>query len=522
MLEWISDPTAWLGLLTLVVLEIVLGIDNLIFIAILADKLPARDRDRARITGLGLALFLRLGMLAGISSLATLTTPLFHVSTMDFSGRDLIFLVGGAFLLYKATMELHERLEAEDDDDNGPRVHPGFWAVIAQIVVLDAVFSIDSVVTAVGMVDHLTVMMVAVVIAILIMMAASKPLTTFVNAHPTVIVLCLGFLMMIGFSLIADGVGFHIPKGYLYAAIGFSIFIEGFNQFARAKRQKAFGKFTARERTAEAVLRLLGGRHEPAEVHHDINDIVENGDDLPVFEQAEKLMIRGVLALTERSLRSIMTPRMSVAWIDLSDEEEMIVQELRASPYSRLVVARDGKIDEPVGIVQKKDLLDHMLAGEALNIETAMLQPLYVPETMSVLEVLERFRQKAAQIALVVDEFGSFEGIVTVTDVMAAIAGDMPEEHETKETPLLIEQDGYWLVDGRTDLATLEEAFGIEEPAHSEYHTAAGMALAAFRRVPALGESAIFGDWKLTVTDMEGNRIAQFRLESAEGDTNDA
>ena len=207
-MEWLLDPAAWVGLLTLVVLEIVLGIDNLIFIAILADKLPPSQRDRARILGLSLALVMRLGLLSVMSWLVTLTTPLFSVGPLSPSGRDLILMAGGFFLLFKGTMELHERLEGgQHGGSSGPRVYASFWVIVTQIVVLDAVFSLDSVITAVGMVDHLAIMMIAVVIAIGIMLLASKPLTRFVNAHPTVVVLCLGFLLMIGFSLLAEGFG---------------------------------------------------------------------------------------------------------------------------------------------------------------------------------------------------------------------------------------------------------------------------------------------------------------------------
>ena len=203
-MEWLSDPSIWVGLLTLVVLEIVLGIDNLIFIAILADKLPPSQRDKARVIGLSLALIMRLGLLSVISWLVTLTTPLFSVGSFSFAGRDLILLIGGLFLLFKATMELHERLEGAHLTATGPRVYAGFWVVIAQIVVLDAVFSLDAVITAVGMVDELAVMMAAVIIAMGVMLVASKPLTRFVNNHPTVVVLCLSFLLMIGFSLVAE------------------------------------------------------------------------------------------------------------------------------------------------------------------------------------------------------------------------------------------------------------------------------------------------------------------------------
>ncbi|STJ80214.1 membrane protein [Escherichia coli] len=201
-MEFLMDPSIWAGLLTLVVLEIVLGIDNLVFIAILADKLPPKQRDKARLLGLSLALIMRLGLLSLISWMVTLTKPLFTVMDFSFSGRDLIMLFGGIFLLFKATTELHERLENRDHDSGHGKGYASFWVVVTQIVILDAVFSLDAVITAVGMVNHLPVMMAAVVIAMAVMLLASKPLTRFVNQHPTVVVLCLSFLLMIGLSLV--------------------------------------------------------------------------------------------------------------------------------------------------------------------------------------------------------------------------------------------------------------------------------------------------------------------------------
>jgi len=315
-MEWLFDPTIWVGLFTLVLLEIVLGIDNLIFIAILADKLPPHQRDKARLLGLSLAMGMRLGLLTIVSWLVTLTTPLFSLGSFSFSGRDLILLVGGIFLLFKATMELHERLEGVEHTQSESKVYASFAAVVAQIVVLDAVFSLDAVITAVGMVDELGVMMAAVIISIGVMILASKPLTRFVNAHPTVVVLCLSFLLMIGLSLVAEGLGFHIPKGYLYAAIGFSIVIESLNQFARRNLMKNAARVPFRERTADTVLRLLGSRRRGAVAQAE----AESEAETPLketFGVEERNMVSGVLTLADRSIRSIMTPRSEMSWVNL-------------------------------------------------------------------------------------------------------------------------------------------------------------------------------------------------------------
>ncbi|HVS00308.1 MAG TPA: TerC family protein [Thermoanaerobaculia bacterium] len=227
-MEWLSNPESWIALLTLTVLEIVLGIDNVIFISILAGKLPPEQQAKARTVGLGLAMFMRIALLASIAWIARLTTPLFTVLQQEISGRDLIMLGGGLFLLAKATHEIHERLEGEDGAASG-RAVASFASVIAQILLLDLVFSLDSVITAVGMADELAVMIAAVVIAVLVMMFAAGPISSFVSRHPTVKMLALAFLLLIGTSLVAEGLGQHVSKGYIYFAMGFSVFVEMLN-----------------------------------------------------------------------------------------------------------------------------------------------------------------------------------------------------------------------------------------------------------------------------------------------------
>lgn len=513
-MEWIADPTAWLGLLTLIVLEIVLGIDNLVFIAILADKLPPEQRDRARLIGLSLALIMRLGLLASISWLVTLTAPLFEVYGHAFSGRDLIMLFGGIFLLFKATMELHERLEGRTQAQQGARAYAAFWPVVAQIVVLDAVFSLDAVITAVGMVEHLQVMMIAVVISIGLMIIASKPLTTFVNAHPTVIMLCLGFLMMIGFSLTAEGLGFHIPKGYLYAAIGFSILIELFNQLARWRRKRHLqGRRNIRERTAHAVLRLLGGRRLDAEeVDEEIADMLDAGDgEAALFGRRERVMISGVLNLAERSIRTVMTDRMRVAHLDLLASPEEQRRRLLDSPYSRLVVARGAAIDEPLGYVQKKELLRELLQGEQPDIERLVRVPINLPESCSVLNALEQMRQASTHVAFVVNEFGHFEGLLTLTDILESIAGELPDASEVQGPDILEADDGYQ-VSGALNLAVLRRRLGFQASATDDYQTLAGLAMSLLDRLPVSGDRLEYAGWQLRVLEVKDRRIARLEL----------
>jgi predicted tellurium resistance membrane protein TerC len=233
-MDWMTTAEGWAALLTLTVLEIVLGIDNIIFIAIVAGKLPAAKRETARRTGLFLAMFMRIALLLSIVWVMGLTRPLISPFGFDLSGRSLILAGGGLFLIFKATREIHESLEGESPHHTGPR-HASFASVIFQILLLDLVFSLDSVITAVGMADHVTIMIAAIVIAVVTMLAASTPIAAFVERHPTVKMLALAFLLLIGLSLIAEGFGQHVPKGYIYFAMGFSVFVEMINLRVRSK-----------------------------------------------------------------------------------------------------------------------------------------------------------------------------------------------------------------------------------------------------------------------------------------------
>jgi predicted tellurium resistance membrane protein TerC len=234
MLEWLLNPTTWIALVTLTSLEVVLGVDNVIFVSILAGKLPEAQRPRARRVGLFLAMFMRIGLLLSLTWMMRLTTPLFTVLGLELAGRDLILGVGGLFLIAKSTHEIHDKLEG-DEGEGSARVAASFWSVIAQVMVLDIVFSLDSVITAVGMASDIAVMVTAVVIAVGVMMAAADGISEFVERHPTVKMLALSFLLLIGVSLIADGFHQHIPKGYIYFAMAFSVLVEMLNLRLRRK-----------------------------------------------------------------------------------------------------------------------------------------------------------------------------------------------------------------------------------------------------------------------------------------------
>lgn len=229
MFEWIVMPEAWVALATLLALEIVLGIDNIIFITILVGRLPAEQRDLARSLGIGFAMLSRLALLFSLAWIIGMVDPWFSLFAQEFSGRDLVLIGGGLFLLAKATHEIHSSLESVSDGDKPQTGYGGFYATIAQITVLDIVFSLDSVITAVGLVQHISVMVVAIIGAVIVMLFAAKPIGGFVDANPTIKMLALSFLMMIGFTLVAEGFDVHVPKGYIYFAMAFSVLVELLN-----------------------------------------------------------------------------------------------------------------------------------------------------------------------------------------------------------------------------------------------------------------------------------------------------
>ena len=502
-MDWIADPTVWVGLVTLVALEIVLGVDNLIFLAILSDKLPPRERQRARVIGLSLALFMRLGLLASITWVMSLTAPLFSLWRFEFSWRDLILIAGGLFLLVKATSEIHDRLEVQHEQRHGAAAGAAFWPIVAQIVLLDAVFSLDSVITAVGMVDELYVMMTAVVIAVITMLVAAKPLTDFITKRPSLVILCLGFLLMIGLVLMADGLGVHVPKGYVYAAIGFSVLIEILNQLAVRGQRKWAESLPPRRRVIHAVLRMLAGTPVQAPAQ-------ETGKEM--FSPQEGRMVRGVLGLAERPVTAIMTPRPRVAWLDLHEKD--LPRKLLKIPHREFPVAR-GSLDQVIGIVRKEDVLARCVEGGKLELEPLVREPLAVSERASVLQTLDFFKSEPVELALVVDEYGTLRGVVTRTDLLEAIAGDLPDATDPTYVQKL--PDGSLSIDGATPAYELEQYFhGL--PAGT-FDTAAGMVLALLGRLPAAGDRVSWGDWELEVREASDRRVARLVARKNRGQT---
>lgn len=421
-MSWIASPTTLAGLFTLIILEIVLGIDNLIFVTILANKLAQKQKQLAKIIGLTLALILRIVALYGISHIATLTKPYLYILEQPISGRNIILLIGGVFLIFKATMELHERLEGyhHDSANSSANENGRFWGIVIQVVVIDIVFSIDSIITAVAMVNELSAMIAATIIAIITMIAASNFLEKFINQHPSIIILCLGFLLMLGFSLITEGLNYYVPKGYIYASISFSVLIELFNHYSMFRhRKKLTTKSCLRAKTVEIIDRLLRGG-----AYLNNNDLVAiSGVKTKniAFNSDERSMISGVLNLAEQRAKSIMTPINKVYSINIDDDADTMKDRLINTSFSKVIVM-GGVSNKPIGILEKDVVLSALITNNEVSIAPIITRPAVIAtEATAVLNILCDLKNTNTTIAFVTSKSGDFAGIITLADIMTAI-----------------------------------------------------------------------------------------------------
>ncbi|WP_343190152.1 TerC family protein [Buchnera aphidicola (Mollitrichosiphum nigrofasciatum)] len=488
-MDFFLNPSIWIGLFTLIILEIILGVDNLIFLAILVEKLPRSQRNRARTIGLSLALFTRLILLSIISWVVTFTTPIISNSFFCLSIRDIILLLGGFFLLFKAIIELHERLEHNEDDNKKHKNNASFWAVIIQIIILDAVFSMDSIITAVGMVNCLSIMIIAVIISMIIMLITSKKLTNFILLHKTVVVLCLSFLLMIGLNLIAEALGAKIPKGYLYTSISFSILIELFNQIAKRNSVIYQSSLPLRQRAAAAILRFMKEETKFKKTNENLENNNLNSKLLiskDSFQAEEKYMIHGVLTLAIRSIRSIMTPRNEISWININQPHKKIRNQLLDTPHSLFPVCKQ-ELDEIIGVVRAKEFLFALDNKNDILDFASKNQPIIIPDTLDPINVLNVLKCSKGNLIIVNNEFGVIQGLITPVDILEAIAGEFPDADETPD--IINEKKNCWLVKGSTDIYYLKQTLNITNFNKDTNHASlAGFLISQQGRLPYSGE----------------------------------
>lgn len=511
---WVSDPSAWVGLLTLAALEIVLGLDNILFIVLLSQKLPPSQSAKARYIGIGGAVVIRFILLTFAAYAAAVTIPLFTIFGIGFTVRDTVMLAGGLFLLYKATADLHQKLEggAEETAITLSRAGGSSLLMISlQIMILDAIFSVDAIVTSVGMTEHVFIMMAAVLISMAVMAAASGIISAIVSRHPTLVILCLGFLLLIGFSLIMEGLHIEVPKGYLYAAIGFSVLIELFNEIARRNilGLGSTGGMQNRELAANLVLRLLGSRS--SEVSSFKEAIVQSTGD-GIFNQSEKDMVERVLQLSSIPVKAVLTARHDLEFVRIDEPAETVLENMMQSSHSRVIAILRDHPDSPEGFIARAEILALGVQSKVSQEELQKLvrQPLFLPESVSILKALDEFRAAKCYIGFIYDEFGTFEGIVTLRDIMEEVSGELPDQSEIPEVVKL--DNGVFRIDGNAALADVSRITGFKAPPSEHYQTIAGFILDCLQRVPEVGEVLTFGSARIEIIRADKTSIDAVKL----------
>lgn len=495
-MHYLFNPSIWGGLFTLIALELILGIDNIIFITILSRKLPNAQQDRARLIGLILALIMRFFLLFLMSWLINLTKPILINKWFIFSARDIILLIGGLFLFFKALLELHERCNILEKETVKSKKYSDFWYIVLQISVLDTIFSIDSIITAVGMVNNIFIMIFAISISSILMFFLSKILTKFINLHQTVIILCLSFILMIGLNLITEALGFYIPKGYLYTAISFSVLIEFFNQLYKRNFMLYQSKKPIRIRILENISRIMQKEEKKStqkynnllitkkNIHE--NKKIYNNDILnETFKEEEKYMLHSVLILGTRSIRSMMTPRQEISWININNKKKKIRKQLLKTPHNLFPVCNDV-LDEIIGVIRAKELMEYLDKKKDLFKIVTKKNPIIIPDTLNPIKLLNVLRRSKGNLVIVGNEFGVIQGLITPVDILEAIAGEFPDEDEM---PDKINEKGEWIIKGSTDLYSLGQLLNTNNLINQEKCTSlSGLLIAKIGRFPKIGE----------------------------------
>ncbi|WP_243010439.1 TerC family protein [Candidatus Riesia pediculicola] len=513
---YLYDPILWIGLLNLIIIEIILGVDNLIFITILSEKLFEK-RNQAITIGLISALLIRISLLFSLNYLISLKERNIVLFGFLFSIKDILILFGGLFLIFKSTIELHERLEGKDLQKKNQKYDEGktakYWYTVIQIIMLDTIFSVDSIITAIGIIDHIKIVIIAITISTLLMIIASKQLTKLVHNHPTIVILCLSFLLMIGFSLFLEGFGYSIPKGYLYFSVSFSILIEILNHFAILNRRKILkSKKSIRERTAEAILRILEGKHDSIELDKETLDLTH--DTKNIFDHQEKQMVVRLLGFSQRSVNSVMTSRHDIKYVSIDQSKEEIVEIIEKYHPNHLIVIDKSVSNEPIGIVYISDILEQQLKKKSFDLNKLITQPIIFPENLSLFQAIKQFQQAKTHFAFVADEFGSVEGIITLIDIIETFSGNLSIDQEEKDSRYDIQRlkNSRWLVNGSIPLEDLILHIPITLDENREYETIAGLLMEKLQRVPSVGERVLIERWIFEPIEVNSRRIKKILI----------
>ncbi|CAL4321663.1 UPF0053 inner membrane protein YoaE [Buchnera aphidicola (Chaitophorus sp. 3695)] len=457
------DPSTWTGLLALVLLEIILGIDNLIFLTIITKKLNPNQRNKARNIGLVLSLVIRIIFLYFISWSTSLTHPLYSNKYIILSIREFILLLGGIFLSIISLIELYDKIYHKRIQIQKNKKYSYFWLIILQIIILDTIFSLDSIITAIGIINNFFIISTSMIISMCCMLIIANSLKKFVQKYKKIFILCLGFLLIIGVNLVLESLGLYLSKTYLYTAVGFCVLIELFNEISKYHFLLYQYNRPFRRRILEKFLKIL-----KREENKDIKVIEKfNKDNTKKyskkeyidFNKEEKYMIYSLLHLSIRSVKSIMTPRTEISWININQSFNIIKKKLLSTPHNIFPVC-EGNIDKVIGVVRAKELISKIDNKNNILKFVSKHKPIIVSEKINLIQLLKILKQSKGNIILVRNKFNMLQGLITPLDFLKAIAGDFPD---SDETPNIIKKNKSWLVKGHTDLYSLQQSLNTHQ-----------------------------------------------------------
>lgn len=452
------DPSTWTGLFALVLLEIILGIDNLIFLTVITKKLNPNQRTKARNIGLVLSLLIRIIFLYFISWSTSLTTPLYSNKYITLSMREFILLIGGVFLFIISLIELYDKLYQNSIKIKKCKQYSYFWSIILQITILNTIFSLDSIITAIGIVNNFVIISIAMTISMFFMLILSHSLKKFIKKYKKILMLCLGFLLIIGVNLILESLGLYLSKTYLYTAAGFCILIELFNQISEYHFLLYQYNRPFRKRILEIFLTNL-----KREKKKNITLIRKFNQDNPKkyskkeyidFNEEEKNMICNLLHLSIRSVISIMTPREEISWINIKQPYNIIKKKVLNTPHNIFPVCQ-GNIDKVIGVVRAKELISKIENKENILKFVSKHKPIIILENINLIKLLKILKQSKGNLVLIKNKFNMLKGLITPLDFLKAIAGEFPD---SDETPDIIKKNKSWFVKGHTNLYSLQQS----------------------------------------------------------------
>nr|BET44345.1 MAG: TerC family protein [Candidatus Aschnera chinzeii] len=491
---WINDPTMWAGLFTLIILEIILGIDNLLFITIFVEKLPMPLNNKARITGLFCALVMRIVLLFSFTFIISFTTPIISFAKYNFSARDLLIFFGGCFLLFKASSELNERLRDKEDKINRKSKTAKFWSVVIQIIILDAIFSLDSVITAIGIIDNIHLMIIAIVISIALMIIASKGLIIFVNNHPNIIIICLVFLFMIGIVMITDSLGYEISKSYLYISLGVAIFIEICNELYSLNQSNLFKKKFFYNNNAKYILQILN--YERTISNHIYSNSNFNCSTIDIMNLQDYQIVLLLLQFTQRTVNSIMIPINYADSIAMYSSKQQLLSLLKSTNHTNLVIVGDSLSNIPIGIVNIREIIKQYLNKKKIDLYKIIKQPLIFFEKLSLFDALQQFANTNISFAFVIDQLGVIKGILTLSDIINTITTNVVISSKKFDLRYHVKHyNNSMLVNSMMRIEDLKLYIPITIDKIRSYETIGGLLMSRLQKIPVVGDYIIIDNW---------------------------